>query len=348
MPGVPWTVCRNYQKQLQDLGTDSQVLYLKNYKGRFLRPCPGTSRYHCCGYQIIHIGENCPLQCTYCILQAYFQDRVLKIWANQQDLFQELEEHLTRSDTPIRAGTGEFTDSLALEAVTGFTGDLVSFLGDYHNICLELKSKIVELGWMHKVKHPDRVLPAWSVNSQALISAQEKDTDSLEQRMQAARACVQQGFRICLHFDPIIHYPGWQKGYARAVETIFDYVRPRDIAYMSLGSFRFMPDLEKIIMRNHPRADYVYNEFITGLDGKKRLLLPLRLEQFRFIIGRLKESGMGHNMYLCMESGAVWKKVLGYTPKELGGLDKHLLRLSFPTRSQNSPKIFIDRHKLLS
>ena len=76
------------------------ILYLKHYKGRFLRHCPGTSHYRCCGYQIIHIGENCPLRCSYCILQAYFQDRVLKVWANQQDLWDELGASLPRQSGP--------------------------------------------------------------------------------------------------------------------------------------------------------------------------------------------------------------------------------------------------------
>ena len=329
LPGIPWSVCRNYQEKLQKHGPGARILYLKNYKGRFMRFCPGTSRYHCCGYRIIHIGENCPLNCSYCILQAYFQDRVLKVWANQQDLFRELEEHLADKNRLFRAGTGEFTDSLALEAITGYTGDLAAFLGQYPNVCLELKSKIVDLGWMSRVSDPARVLPAWSVNTPEIIALQEKGSAGLQERMQAARECVRQGFRICLHFDPVIHYPGWQKGYARAVETIFDYVSAGDIAYMSLGSFRFMPELEKILMHNHPGADYIYNEFITGLDGKKRLLLPLRLKQFRFLARKLKNAGMGTNMYFCMESEHVWQDVLGYTPRDLGGLDNHLLRLSF-------------------
>ena len=117
------------------------TLYLKNYKGRFLRFCPGTSQYRCCGYRIIHIGENCPLRCSYCILQAYFQDNVLKVWANQNDLWSELEYSFAGTDKRFRVGTGEFTDSLVLEALTGYSRDLVDFLGGYPNVCLELKSQ---------------------------------------------------------------------------------------------------------------------------------------------------------------------------------------------------------------
>ena len=87
---IPWTVVPPDQDRVTFAHGDAQALYLKEYKGKFLRFCPGTRAYHCCGYRIIHIGENCPMACSYCILQAYFQDRVLKIWANQDDLFTEL------------------------------------------------------------------------------------------------------------------------------------------------------------------------------------------------------------------------------------------------------------------
>ncbi len=317
----------------QDLKLDfpeGQILYLKDYKGRFLRFCPGTSHYNCCGYRIIHIGENCPLNCSYCILKAYFQDQVLKVWANQNRLQEELaREFETHPDRLYRAGTGEFTDSLALEAVTGVTRELVSFLEPYPNVCLELKSKIVDLSWMEGLSRTDRVLPAWSLNAPEIVAHEEIGVATLEERLQGARECARAGFRVCLHFDPIIHFPGWQSGYARTAEMVGDYLRSEDIAYLSLGSFRCMPDLKEFISRSWPNSRYIYNEFISGLDGKLRLLRPLRVEQFRFLVDRLKGIGLGRQMYFCMESDEVWKAVFGYTQKDLGGLANHLLHQTF-------------------
>ncbi|MFN2342627.1 MAG: radical SAM protein [Desulfonatronovibrio sp.] len=310
--------------------SDSLILYLKHYRGKFLRSCPGTSNYRCCSYKIIHIGENCPLNCSYCILQAYFQDRVLKVWANQDDLWTELDQAFSRDKEKLfRVGTGEFTDSLALDHLTQYSSSLISFLSNYPNVCLELKSKVINLSWMHKASCPSQVLPAWSVNSPDIIAREEKGASSLEERLDAARTCARNGSRVCLHFDPIIHYPNWEKGYKKCVEMIFDYLKPESIAYVSLGSFRFMPWLKKIIMNNHPQSTYIYNEFITGLDGKTRLLMPLRLEQFKFIANSLKRGGISRQLYFCMESDTVWKEVLGYTPKDIGGLGNHLNNLTF-------------------
>ncbi|MGM0645057.1 MAG: radical SAM protein [Thermodesulfobacteriota bacterium] len=329
LPHVPWTVLKR-DGELPERPGGEQTVYLKYYKGRFLRFCPGTRAYRCCGYRIVHIGENCPLSCTYCILQAYFQDRVLKVWANQHDLYTELDRAFSANpDRRYRLGTGEFTDSLALEPLTGYSRDLVGFLARYPHVCLELKSKVIDLSWMDAVHDPRRVLPAWSLNAPEIHDRQEAQTASLEERLQAARECASQGFRVCLHFDPIIRYPGWEVGYDRIVDMIFDYLRPADIAYMSLGSFRCMPELKPLIARNHPQARYIYDEFITGADEKLRLLRPLRVEQFRRIVRRLQARGLWEQLYFCMESDTVWRQVFGYTPRELGGLHNHLLRRSF-------------------
>jgi spore photoproduct lyase len=328
LPDLEWTI-----RGAQDPPEHGRVLYLKHYQGRFLRPCPGTSAYRCCGYRIIHIGENCPLSCTYCILQAYFQDRVLKAWANVGDLFGELESAFcSEPGRRFRVGTGEFTDSLVLEHLTGLTAEIAAFLSGHDNVVLELKSKIVDLSWMAAAKRPDRVLPAWSMNAPIIQKLEEGGSATIEERLRAARECADNGFRVCLHFDPIVHFPGWQAEYEKAVEMIADFLRPDEVAYVSMGSFRCMPALKRVIGENHPGSTFIYNEFVTGLDGKMRLLRPLRVEQFRFLAGKLASIGLGRQLYLCMESDLVWKQSLGRTVKEIGGLAKYLEERSFRGR----------------
>jgi spore photoproduct lyase len=331
LPQVPWRVLGPDESLDAAVTGQGDSLYLKEYKGAFLRFCPGTRYYRCCGYRIIHIGENCPLKCSYCILQAYFQDRVLKVWANQDALWRELDTAFGRDRSKqFRVGTGEYTDSLVLEPLTGYSRDLVAFLKDYDNVCLELKSKVVDLSWMDAVSRTDRVLPAWSLNAPYIASHEEVgQSASLEERLQAAKTCVQNGFRVCLHFDPIIRFSGWEQGYAEIVDMIFDYVRPEDIAYMSLGSFRCMPELKTVIEKDFPESTFIYDEFIAGIDGKQRLLRSLRVEQFHHIVSLLRAKGMDRQLYFCMESDTVWQEVFGYTVKDLGGLSNHLLARAF-------------------
>lgn len=327
LPAAAWQV----RQPDEPAPRDGRTLYLKHFRGRFLRPCPGTRHYRCCGYQILHIGENCPLSCSYCILQAYFGDPTLKVWANWDDLEAEVVTALrAQPGRRLRLGTGEFTDSLALEPLTGLSAWLVELLAPHPNAVLELKSKVADLSWLPAVRDPRRVLAAWSVNAPQVIAAEEGGPRAdLAQRLAAARTCAEAGVRVCLHFDPILHFPGWEAGYQEAVEAIASTLRPEQVAYVSLGSFRGMPQLVAAIRERHPEARYALAELVPGLDGKLRLLRPLRTRQLAYVAGLLRQVGFGGRLYLCMESDPVWQAALGVTPAELGGLARHLERLAF-------------------
>jgi spore photoproduct lyase len=56
-----------------------QVLYLTRNKGAFIRQCPGTSHYTCCGYKILHVGTFARVR--HCILQSYFTRRCCSIFS---------------------------------------------------------------------------------------------------------------------------------------------------------------------------------------------------------------------------------------------------------------------------
>jgi len=63
-----------------------EVLFLTENKGVFIRDCPGTRYYTCCGYKILHIGTFCVMDCSYCILQSYFHPPVLQYFVNHDDM----------------------------------------------------------------------------------------------------------------------------------------------------------------------------------------------------------------------------------------------------------------------
>ena len=87
-----------------------------------IKPCPGTREYICCGYRILNTATNCPIDCTYCILQAYFNQPYLRLFANLEDIFTQLGIYAReREGEIIRLGTGEFTDSLVFDPITRFS-----------------------------------------------------------------------------------------------------------------------------------------------------------------------------------------------------------------------------------
>jgi spore photoproduct lyase len=297
-----------------------RTLHLTVNRGAFLKACPGTRAYTCCGYQILHAASFCPMDCSYCILQAYFHPPVLQLFLNQQELFQELSDFLARPGMR-RVGTGEFTDSLVWESLLPeFTPRLVDAFARQSHAVLELKTKTVAVAGLEGLDHRRRTIVAWSLNTPRVIASDERGTASLEARLRAAARCREWGYPLAFHLDPMVVYDGCEAEYEALIDRLFAHVAPADIVWISLGTLRFMPALKTVMQRRFPDSTLVYGEFIPGLDNKMRYFKPLRLRLYKAVCDRIRRWAPRACVYLCMEDDVAWRRALGFLPQERGGL----------------------------
>lgn len=294
-------------------------LFLTRNKGAFIRKCPGTAYYICCGYRILHVGTYCTMDCTYCILQSYFHPPLLQFYVNHQDLIKSLDVVFSINKI-MRIGTGEYTDSLIWEKIYPFSEKLILKFADQSHVILELKTKTTHIDKLLNLKHNRKTILSWSLNTEKIIKTSENGTTSLVARLKAAAKCQASGYPLGFHFDPIIVYPDCENDYQQVVKKLFQYVSPGNIVWISLGTFRFMPDLKSIIEKRFNRSSIVYGEFIKGLDGKMRYFKPLRIQVYRKIISAIRFYAPDVLIYFCMEDDEVWQTALGFSPSEFGGL----------------------------
>lgn len=300
-----------------------ETLFLTRNKGAFIRECPGTRDYTCCGYKILHIGTFCTMDCSYCILQSYFHPPVLQYFVNQEEMTAELDQMFLEKKV-CRIGTGEFTDSMIWEEMTGLSDLLVPKFSEQSHAVLELKTKTVAIENLKRLRHNRKTIVAWSLNTEEVIHSEERGTASLSARLRAAAKCEAYGYPLAFHFDPMFIYDGCEDAYTRVVEKIFSYVSADNIVWISLGAFRFMPSLKPIIQKRFPRSKIVYGELVPGLDGKMRYFKPLRMRLYRRVASRIKEIAPDIQVYFCMEDDEVWEKCLGFLPSDRGGLARML------------------------
>lgn len=299
------------------------VLFLTQNKGPFIKQCPGTRSYICCGYNILNIGTFCTMDCVYCILQSYFHPPLLQYFANQDKMMNELDFFFNKENA-YRIGTGEYTDSMIWDYWTDLSKNLVKKFSSQSNALLELKTKSSNIEKLKGLDHHKKTVVAWSLNTEFVIENEENDTASLQSRLEAATKCELWGYPIAFHFDPIIMYDGCEKDYENVVESIFSNVSSKNIIWISLGAFRFMPPLKPIIQKRFPHSKIIYGEFVQGVDNKMRYFKPLRVGLYQRIIKKIKEISPEVLIYFCMEDDEVWHKTLGFTPSERGGLSKML------------------------
>lgn len=300
-----------------------EMLYLTRNKGDFLKSCPGTREYTCCDYKILHVASFCTMDCAYCILQSYFHPPILQYFVNREDMDEELDCFFDNREI-ARVGTGEFTDSLIWENWTDLTDHLVARFAAQDRAVLELKTKTVNIHRLEALDHRRRTILAWSLNTPAVIQSEERGTTSLEARLKAARRCQDWGYPLAFHFDPMILYPGCENAYEKVVHQLFTWIRPENVVWISLGTFRFMPALKPIVARRFPKSKIVYGEFITGLDNKMRYFKPLRIALYRKMAKWIRALAPDVVLYFCMEDDEVWNETLGFSPPAGGGLGRML------------------------
>jgi spore photoproduct lyase len=326
---IPVEVISEDNCRMEDLGfypksltAGKRHLLLGKNRGRFFKPCPGTKEYICCDYQVLNIGMNCPMDCVYCILQDYLNNPYLSFFVNIEDLLNALTEAFAEKPEQFwRIGTGEFTDSLALDRLTGLSRVMVQFMRDKDSAVLELKTKTAVVENLEGLDHRGRTIVAWSLNSPEIVAREELRTASLDQRLAAAARCASWGYKLAFHFDPIIYHSGWQDGYTETIEKLFAAVPKESIAWISMGCLRYLPSLKKIAGQRFPNSRFFHEEFIEGLDGKARYFRTLRVEMYQFIYQQLQQDTYPETcIYLCMENNEIWQEVFGFTPEDRGGL----------------------------
>ncbi len=306
-------------------GSGKKQLVLSRFKGSFLKKCPGISKgMVCCNYYVVNLIKNCIYDCSYCFLQDFLENNpVMSAYVNVEDLLCELDEVFTaHPDRLYRVGTGELTDSLALDDMIPYSDLLVPFFAKRKNAVLELKTKSASVENLLKQEGTRNVIVSWSLNPQEIIDLEEKGTASLEERLEAARLCQARGFRIGFHFDPILLFPGWEQAYENVVESLFRKIPPSAIEWISLGSFRYRAALKSIAKARHRSTRLFTGEHVQCEDGKYRYLRPLRNNAYQTLQKLLKRHSENLCIYLCMETKEIWEGVMEKLPRSDEKLDQ--------------------------
>lgn len=259
--------------------------------------CPCSTKSVACQLHITHLGSGCAYECSYCYLPDYINYPGIVIPANIEDFF----DAFLKYGKDIRVGSGELTDSLVFDHITGFSIPIVEFFRKYPRSIFEFKTKSVNVDNLLSIPGSKNITIAWSMNPQVIIDSTEFHTASLTERISAARRCTEHGYSVAFHFDPLIYFPNWEQEYHDAVRTIFSAIPSESIETVSLGTLRMSPKHKKIIENRFSQNTILDEEFIVGHDGKLRYPFAVRTQMYKKMKEWIATYGDGIPIYLCME-----------------------------------------------
>jgi len=290
--------CRTHPFSLTDYNRRRETLFLVQERYDFFLPCPCSAPSLPCGYHILNAGMGCGFDCEYCYLQGYVNAPGLVLPANLDDILARFPEYYRPG---MRLGTGQFTDSLFLDSLTGFSKTIISYFKKFPDVLFEFKTKSDDIAGILAEPVPGNILVSWSLNPQKIADAVEHGTPSLIRRLEAARQCAAAGYLIGFHFDPVVFYPGWEDDYQDVVKKIFAAVSPERIAWISLGCLRMTPGARAIMEQRFPESPLLNAEQIIGYDGKIRYPERVRRGIYTVIRDCIRRDAPRVPVYLCME-----------------------------------------------
>jgi spore photoproduct lyase len=290
--------------------SSKEAVILKKFRGRIFQKCPGSPGVICCNYLLLNIGFNCLYNCTYCYLNYYLNSYGLIQFINTETSFQDIWDTVRENrDMAYRIGTGEYTDSLIFDDVTGIGTSLITGSARYRNLFIELKTKSDNIRHLLDIREKGNAVLAWSLNTTRNIDLYEAGAASLEERLDSAAAACGAGYLIAFHFDPIITRDGNVEEYLEVVDRIFKKTDPGRVAWISLGCFRHSPGFKEIIREVFPGQNLTTAEMFPGSDGKFRYLKKTRVAAYAAMLERIRSHSAVPFVYLCMENEFVWRDI---------------------------------------
>ena len=274
-PALEWI--QDYKEvPFPSLRAEKQAVIFARKRGAWLKP------FHCYhqnpeySYYSLDIAEGCLFDCVYCYLQSYLGQGSLAVFVDCGDLRAEF-QHCQGENLWI--STGLLSDSLLAERYFPVLPSISHQLPEHAILDLRTKSDDVDVLENPEISRQN-VVVSWSLNPENIAAQYEYRAPSLHSRLQAARKAIDLEYKIGWHLDPVFHFSGWENAYEKLLAEIAG-LNPDRVAFVSLGLFRYMPDLGSIIRRRFPNHPILSGEFFPDRDGKYHYFRGIRKEMYQ-------------------------------------------------------------------
>ena len=263
----------------------------------------------CAKFYKLTAHNNCNFWCEYCYLYLTLRTQPVSThFVNYEKMYAEIDK-FDRSRIPKILkilNLGELGDPLAVDYITGFAKQIISFMPEHApgtRLLFLTKSDCVDD--ILELDHGGQSVISFSVNTDMVFRQLEHRTPSPESRLAAAAKVQKAGYEVRLRIDPIIFYSTWEKDYVELVDKIFQFVRPVRI---TLGEYRPSNGLANHISSRFPKSALLtIHKSLVKEGGKLRYPKNQRVKMFKTVIEQIKRTDPSVRISLCKESPQVWK-----------------------------------------
>lgn len=232
---------------------------------------------------------NCIYDCEYCYLKGMYPSGNIVVFVNLEDIFDEIRKRL--NEHTVYLCVSYDTDMMAMEQITGYIQEWISFVETQNNLMKSLKVEIRtksadNLFWQRHSPVPG-IIYGITLSPQSVIDAYEHKTPPLYQRISSAEEAIRRGFPVRLCFDPMIYCRDWEQQYEEMLDHVFSEIDMEKLEDVSVGTFRVSQDYLKKMRKNQPDSAVVQFPYQND-GGVYHYTKELTGRMERFLVDNLK------------------------------------------------------------
>ncbi len=203
---------------------------------------------------------NCLYNCAYCWLKGMYSGADMVVFVNTEDFLAETEELLRQH--PVYLCLAYETDLVPIENMTSLLADWSAFTAAHAGLSVEIRTKCAARDVWRELPVCDRIIPAFTLSPDEVVSSMERGTPSLEERLQAVRTAVECGFPVRICYDPVFRIPGWKEAYARLVQATAEAVPMERLRDISVGTFRLSAEYMRNMRKRFPDEPVIQYPYV--------------------------------------------------------------------------------------
>ena len=260
----------------------------------------------CQGGWGVHTIEGCVHKCDYCT-QSYFVNFMLDL----EDFCGDLERHFQERPTQKLYRYDLKSDYPCFEPEYG-ASELLGECFARNDRYLLVYTKSNNVDHLLDLPYKEHMPCYWTLATETQCNVIERDTPSLDERLEAMRKCEQAGYVVRAGFSPIVPHRNWREEATVALEKLFAACSP-DTVRLWVVSMMLVKEAEQIFGAENldPWCLEEMRQTASEMDGKHAGPFPLhvRAEVYRHYIREIKRIRPGTPVNLCTDERAVWEAV---------------------------------------
>lgn len=218
---------------------------------------------------------SCPGFCEYCYLQTTLGPKpAVRVYVNIEEILDQAQKYIEERAPEITIFEGAATsDPIPVEYLTGSLARSIAFFAGTNLGRFRFVTKFGDVDSLLEVPHNGHTEIRFSLNTQTIIGQYERGTDTLSERIEAARKTSLAGYPLGFLIAPIIIYDNWKEEYAKVIEDLASQLAAGSNPGFELITHRFTKRAKSNIEQVFPEStlpmdegerQYKYGQFGYG------------------------------------------------------------------------------------